>query len=577
MERFEKEIKKEVDDFLKRNIRFTHEEGERIRDRIAPKEKRAIRFNPVYWTVLAAAASLFIFISISFINNPNGISIGNTTLLGFMNGEDQHNSLYKGKYLKIGVIGAIPEVNEKQIAFQEISFDQFTIEEVRNFDAVFVMKESLSTAAEKQYTKIFTDSHIPFFFIDSNKGAYPFIDENLEYEEAAEIPNHNYFATGYLLTIDGEEMTWTYEPSNENNKVSFSAIFKTIEYVTRITFNGNEDITDEDLTISIGADAIIFYGEGAHWNVRYIYNPEMYDEKKVNWVEIELQDSELSLEDLNNIDIEFEGRDGVITGNVGGMVTKIKDNVISFLVGTVNNETYKEDKYKIKIKFNDQQDVIRLKFLSKGSNNNEYEKEDITSMDDSKISDGNDLTLVLEQSGREDIHLKIEKLPVLLSYLTQSDDLELEMSRLQSTFILTHQDKDYFLVSFNCGVKLCDQLLVEHSSKDEVQSIVVSESSLLQDVKLQEDHLALLFGRNEGVAVVRNQVALLNVKEFIKVSPPPQLEVLESFEYPIARIEWKNNALKAAIADLEEPTFENIVEWNKNNGEPIQELLWEFK
>lgn len=31
------------------------------------------------------------------------------------------------------------------------------------------------------------------------------------------------------------------------------------------------------------------------------------------------------------------------SGNVGGMVTKIKDNVISFLVGTVNFETYKKD------------------------------------------------------------------------------------------------------------------------------------------------------------------------------------------------------------------------------------------
>ena len=28
------------------------------------------------------------------------------------------------------------------------------------------------------------------------------------------------------------------------------------------------------------ADEVIFYGEGEHWNVSYIYNPELYDEKK---------------------------------------------------------------------------------------------------------------------------------------------------------------------------------------------------------------------------------------------------------------------------------------------------------
>src|SRR5690606_17247797 len=75
---------------------------------------------------------------------------------------------------------------------------------------------------------------------------------------------------------------------------------------------------------------------------------------------------------------------------------------------------------------------------------------DSTVTDDAETTDVKDLTLVLEQSGGEDIHLKIEKLPVLLSYLTQSDDPKLELSRMQSTFILTHQDKDYFLVSFNC-------------------------------------------------------------------------------------------------------------------------------
>ncbi|MFJ7182748.1 hypothetical protein [Lysinibacillus xylanilyticus] len=111
------------------------------------------------------------------------------------------------------------------------------------------------------------------------------------------------------------------------------------------------------------AEEVIFYGEGEHWNVKYIYNPELYDEKKVNWVEIELKNLELSQEDLHNIDINFEGRDGLITGNVGDMVTKIKGNVILFLVGTVNNETYQEDEYKIKIKFKDKQDVIRLQLF----------------------------------------------------------------------------------------------------------------------------------------------------------------------------------------------------------------------
>ena len=46
------------------------------------------------------------------------------------------------------------------------------------------------------------------------------------------------------------------------------------------------------------------------------------------------------------------------------MKTEMKGNVISFLVGTVNSETYKEDEYKITIKFNDQKDVVKLQLLN---------------------------------------------------------------------------------------------------------------------------------------------------------------------------------------------------------------------
>lgn len=115
---------------------------------------------------------------------------------------------------------------------------------------------------------------------------------------------------------------------------------------------------------TVVSDEVIFYGEGKYWNVSYIYNPELYDEKKVNWVEIELKDLEISQIDLNDIDIEIKSDSVRSTGNLGDMVTKINGNVISFLVGTVNFETYEEDEYKITIKLNDKEDVIRLQMKS---------------------------------------------------------------------------------------------------------------------------------------------------------------------------------------------------------------------
>ncbi|GKW46989.1 hypothetical protein [Planococcus sp. NCCP-2050] len=229
MDHFKIEVKKEVNEFLEKNIRSTHEEWERIQSEIHEKKKKTPKFNPVYWTVLVAAASLFLFLSVTYIGdlNKGTSSSANFSIPGLFTNENLDKDLYEGKELSIGVLGKIPETYEKQISFQVIEFEQFTVKEIRKFDAIFVMKESLSTAAEKQYTKVFTDSTIPFFFLDSNKGAYPFIDENLEYEEAREIPYHDYYATGYLVTVDGEEMTWTYEEKN-----ALSTIFKTIEKVS---------------------------------------------------------------------------------------------------------------------------------------------------------------------------------------------------------------------------------------------------------------------------------------------------------------------------------------------------------
>lgn len=50
----------------------------------------------------------------------------------------------------------------------------------------------------------------------------------------------------------------------------------------------------------------------------------------------------------------------MLTGNLGNMETKIDGNVISFLVGTVNFETFEDDKYKITIKLKDKKDIIKL-------------------------------------------------------------------------------------------------------------------------------------------------------------------------------------------------------------------------
>ncbi|HSJ67692.1 MAG TPA: hypothetical protein VK921_08455 [Anditalea sp.] len=142
--------------------------------------------------------------------------------------------LYEGKNLSIAVLGTEPKIEEEQVNLQEISFEEFTTEELRKYDAVFVTKESFSKAAESQYASTYLDSHIPFFFIESNRGAYPFIDAELAYEDAREMPHTKYYANGFLAISKEEQKTWNYglyndEVNEENIKEMFSRIFETIE------------------------------------------------------------------------------------------------------------------------------------------------------------------------------------------------------------------------------------------------------------------------------------------------------------------------------------------------------------
>ena len=107
---------------------------------------------------------------------------------------------------------------------------------------------------------------------------------------------------------------------------------------------------------------VTYTGKGSYWAVNFTFNPTLYEDKRVNWVEIVYLDGDLMDLELSSIEIEFRSREGVITGNIGDMYTKVTKNSISFLVGTVNRESYLEDQHELIIKFNEKVDKIKLKY-----------------------------------------------------------------------------------------------------------------------------------------------------------------------------------------------------------------------
>ncbi|MEK4187353.1 hypothetical protein [Paenibacillus sp. FSL L8-0494] len=141
--------------------------------------------------------------------------------------------LYHGKSLSVGVVGEAPKVREEHVSFTSISFEE--LEEYAklsaDYDAVFIMKEHLSEAAENKYAKVYKKAGIPFYFIGSTKSFMPFVTEKLSYEDISDTHSGMYI-TGYLQTGETYK-TWGYglykDIVNEPNiKDAYSRVFTTI-------------------------------------------------------------------------------------------------------------------------------------------------------------------------------------------------------------------------------------------------------------------------------------------------------------------------------------------------------------
>ncbi|MCR2823611.1 hypothetical protein [Lederbergia panacisoli] len=70
MDNFDKKISDKVKSYLNENVEFSTEESERIHLRIQQGYYKSKKFNSLYWTVLASAATILLILSLSFLKGP---------------------------------------------------------------------------------------------------------------------------------------------------------------------------------------------------------------------------------------------------------------------------------------------------------------------------------------------------------------------------------------------------------------------------------------------------------------------------------------------------------------------------
>jgi len=142
--------------------------------------------------------------------------------------------LYEGKALSIAIVGEPPELREDNISFSKVSLDELANKNLDSFNAVLIMEEHLTEAAESQYTDIYLNSTIPFFFI-SAQNHIPFTEKDTEYNDSWDWTPGNSYATGVLKSQKDDSLKgWGFglyndKKNEENIKEMYSRIFKNIE------------------------------------------------------------------------------------------------------------------------------------------------------------------------------------------------------------------------------------------------------------------------------------------------------------------------------------------------------------
>ena len=152
-------------------------------------------------------------------------------IIGCYNNEYQ---IYSGETLKIGVVGNGPDIQQKNIIFDEIELEQLTQKNLISiYDAIFITEENLEKASEPEYVGIYTETEIPFLFIKSKKSYFPFIFSELSYKDAKEVEAQSY-AILYLKLLNGEKYTNKFYLNNDEENMKhieelYSRVFLDIE------------------------------------------------------------------------------------------------------------------------------------------------------------------------------------------------------------------------------------------------------------------------------------------------------------------------------------------------------------
>ena len=146
------------------------------------------------------------------------------------------------------------------------------------------------------------------------------------------------------------------------------------------------------------------------------------------------------------------------------------------------------------------------------------------------------------------IKIPLKKIPLLYDELTDGMDLndntdiellKFQFDKIDPKVIYINKNDYYFIINYNCGVKLCNYMLVKYDGTT-TESIYLN-FGLLNDFKIStyEDKVLINFIQPEG-ADVYNGVVLVDINQMKRIDLP---NLPKTYSYKVDSYNWDNNIL----------------------------------
>ncbi|WP_033543208.1 hypothetical protein [Planococcus sp. CAU13] len=203
MDHFDREISAKLKGVANDNVRFTQEEKMAIRRKTSGSKTRASRFQPVYWTVLASAVTLFLFLGFIYANDTGLLNAGpDTDYMMPANGADMG---YTTEDLE-GIDFTI--VKEEQL---DDTSRLYTIELVNGsehhlVDAVFAMSHPIKMVDGYRGNTFKAESRLNNIYPGETRRFEMELPSGIFDSEQVDVDSEDMDLTGYLNKIKGENV-----------------------------------------------------------------------------------------------------------------------------------------------------------------------------------------------------------------------------------------------------------------------------------------------------------------------------------------------------------------------------------